>query len=378
MLRNIIETVGNYYTASAYLAREPGRNRLSTLVKALQYRARHGMSIDDLAFYSLDGKWLERPSEYIHGKDRPYDFMRKNMIRKGAWHAVDNKLAFHLRCKRSGIPTPEMIVAVPARGADPSMVVDSLPLAWSAEEFQRCLDASLLNEFFCKPLNGQNGNGGFAFKRTATGFSRNDKPLSAYELFEEVLVIADRYRTMVVEERLRLHPVMQRISPSGALSTIRMVTALEEGAVRPVASLLKICAGSNETDNFHKGMTGNLIANIDLETGRLGKAISSASSEFPLMRTYAHHPDSQQLIEGFQLPDWPELLNLVKAAHREFSELWTLGWDVALTDRGPVIVEGNSVWAVEFIQLASGKGLRHEFDRWKDQIAQGRAPVSAP
>jgi hypothetical protein len=376
MLRNLLQTLGTYHTASAYLAREPGRNRLSTLVEAIRYRARYGMSIEDLAFYSVDGKWLDRPAEYVHGKDRPYDFMRKRMLKPGIWHAVDNKLAFHLRCVSRTIPTPAMIVAIPPRAADASTVVDSLPLARSAEAFRRWIDDSSLEEFFCKPLNGQNGNGGFAFRRTQAGFARSGNPISLVDLFEEILVLADRYRTMIVEERLRLHPAMMPISPSGALSTIRIVTALENGKVRPVTSLLKICAGNNETDNFHKGMTGNLIANIDLETGRLGKAISSASTEFPVMRTYALHPDSKHPIEGFQLPDWKKLLALMDTAHREFSEFWTLGWDVALTDRGPVIVEGNSVWAVEFLQLASGKGLRHEFDRWKAQIEQGQSPLS--
>ncbi|MFP5407114.1 MAG: sugar-transfer associated ATP-grasp domain-containing protein, partial [Gammaproteobacteria bacterium] len=159
----------------------------------------------------------------------------------------------------------------------------------------------------------------------------------------------------------------------GAAAGVERAPRREDGVVRPVAAILKICAGDNETDNFHQGMNGNLVASIDLATGRLSKGVSSASREFPLMRSYSNHPDNQHPIEGFQLPDWADLLALAERGHREFSEFWTLGWDVALTDRGPVLIEANPIWATGFLQAAAGKGMRGEFDRWKARLEKGVA-----
>jgi hypothetical protein len=373
---SILDSLRSYYAVSAHLALGTGRNRVTTLLDALWFRLRYGMSGEELAFYSLDGRKPAHPDEFITGKDDIYAFMRKRMIRRDRSRAVDNKLAFHLRCTSNSIPTSAKVLAVAPAGADISTTGVELPFARTPGEFEQLLDGSHLQEFFCKPLSGQNGNGGFGFKRLGKGFSARATTLSGDELFEQIRARADKYRTMIVEERLRLHPSMRGVSPSGALSTVRMVTALENGQVRVIAAILKICAGNNETDNFHQGLTGNLIANIDLKSGQLSKAISSANRDFPVMRTFDRHPDSQQLLEGFQLPDWTKLLSLVDAAHREFSEFWTLGWDMALSDRGPVIVEANPVWAVEFLQLASGRGLRPQFDRWKQELAQGQVSLS--
>ncbi len=48
--------------------------------------------------------------------------------------------------------------------------------------------------------------------------------------------------------------------------------------------------------------------------------------------------------DGFALPHWSEAIDLAKAGQRCFPMLPTLGWDVALTDAGPRIVEANARW----------------------------------
>ena len=53
---------------------------------------------------------------------------------------------------------------------------------------------------------------------------------------------------------------------------------------------------------------------------------------------------SKQDIEGFQLPLWNETLNLVKQAALCFLPIRTIGWDIAISPRGPVIMEANMWW----------------------------------
>jgi hypothetical protein len=55
---------------------------------------------------------------------------------------------------------------------------------------------------------------------------------------------------------------------------------------------------------------------------------------------------------GRQIADWPALRDLALATHRLFRHRIVIGWDVALTTEGPMMIEGNSNMDVSFIQRA--------------------------
>jgi hypothetical protein len=58
---------------------------------------------------------------------------------------------------------------------------------------------------------------------------------------------------------------------------------------------------------------------------------------------------------GFVIPFWRETLNLVRRAHAEaFPKFVSLGWDIALTAAGPILIETNLSWGVSQHQLLTG------------------------
>jgi len=58
---------------------------------------------------------------------------------------------------------------------------------------------------------------------------------------------------------------------------------------------------------------------------------------------------------GVSLPFWAETVDLVRKAHYEaFPAFVTLGWDIALTAAGPVLLETNVSWAVANHQFRTG------------------------
>ena len=95
--------------------------------------------------------------------------------------------------------------------------------------------------------------------------------------------------------------------------------------------------------------SGSIGCPVDLGTGELGSGYTMISSS-PL----AKHPDTGAPFNAFQLPHWEATLDLATRAHRIFAGLAFVGWDIALTDDGPVIVEGNSFPNVESMQQAHG------------------------
>ena len=117
-----------------------------------------------------------------------------------------------------------------------------------------------------------------------------------------------------------------------------------------MGAALRIGLGEKPVDNFAQG---NLVAPIDLATGVLGAAASKRAGRARLTT----HPVSGAVIAGATVPDWPAALALVQEAAHRFPHAPCLGWDVALTTRGPVIQEANDIWDPHVLQLAHDRGL---------------------
>ena len=46
----------------------------------------------------------------------------------------------------------------------------------------------------------------------------------------------------------------------------------------------------------------------------------------------------------FEIPCFHEAIQLVTNLHGYFYGVHSIGWDVAITDSGPIVVEGNDDW----------------------------------
>jgi hypothetical protein len=123
-----------------------------------------------------------------------------------------------------------------------------------------------------------------------------------------------------------------------------MVTYVtREGRVFVGACELRIIVGASVVDNFRNGRSGNLIATLPNAGGRIGQVFgpSPGGARWIL---HERHPQTGVPFEGFDVPFWDEARRLVERAALAMLPLRTIGWDVALTDEGPVLIEGNVTW----------------------------------
>lgn len=72
-------------------------------------------------------------------------------------------------------------------------------------------------------------------------------------------------------------------------------------------------------------------------------------------------PQTGFVFDGVKLPYYDDAVALVKKAHAILSEVRTIGWDVALTPTGPVIIEGNDNWEISLMQIVAG-GLKNRLE----------------
>ena len=57
------------------------------------------------------------------------------------------------------------------------------------------------------------------------------------------------------------------------------------------------------------------------------------------------------------MPDWDAAVRYAKLAHRACPNFVFIGWDVAFTDQGPMLIEGNENWSAHTYHLLSGEPL---------------------
>lgn len=159
-----------------------------------------------------------------------------------------------------------------------------------------------------------------------------------------------------VEEFVSQHSVLMQLSPSG-LNTIRIITQLHKGKIHFVAARLRITINST-VDNM---AAGNIAAPINLESGIVdGTAVYSDITK----QEETFHPVTKTKIVGFSLPFWQETLDMVKEAALLCQGNKSIGWDVAITDNGPELIEGNHDWCKLLWQLPVKCGLKSDINKF--------------
>ena len=157
----------------------------------------------------------------------------------------------------------------------------------------------------------------------------------------------------VVEEPIEQDAFMARWN-SSSVNTIRINTILRNGEVTQFAPFLRTGREGCFVDN---GAQGGIFASIDPDTGTI---ISDGYDESAT--AYTSHPDSGVPYKGIKIPQWDELLALTESMALSMPDMVYIGWDMALTDQGWVLIEANRG---EFIaqQITLHRGLRYEFEQ---------------
>lgn len=233
------------------------------------------------------------------------------------------------------------------------------------EEFCRKVDP-VTDPIFCKLVDGEHGHGAFVAQRVHEHWFYCGEKGTTEDLYDFCRKRQGNSFGWLVQPVLKTHSSLLAISSSNALSTARVITcATGDGPVIMLA-LMKLARSPNQTDNFHLGMSGNMVAKIDIDSGRLGPAMGSLRGDFPAFTPFPVDPVNGEPIDGRVVPFWRETKAIALKAQGTLPQLKSLGWDIAITDLGPVVVESNANYASEIMEVAYGRGLRPLFiDRLK-------------
>lgn len=212
-----------------------------------------------------------------------------------------------------------------------------------ASDITKLLDFSQRHdEFFVKPVKSSCGIG--VKKYRFSDFSSLDKLTrimleSGRSVVEEAIVQSD--------EMASLH------APS--VNTLRVNTLVTDDGVKLLYPFMRVGHSNAFIDNAG---SGGIIMPIDVNTGVVHLLPGDES-----LHRYIVHPDTGAQLVGFKVPRFDEAMKLAAELASVVPSVRFVGWDLALTDKGWVMVEGNDRAMFFCQQFGDRIGKREEHFR---------------
>ncbi|WP_439615228.1 sugar-transfer associated ATP-grasp domain-containing protein [Shinella sp.] len=260
---------------------------------------------------------------------------------------VEDKLLFEEKIRAANLRTTNTLFRLRDRA-----ITDMAGKPFAYADFVAAVDAmNLPDGIIVKPLTG--GSGSAVFKLRAIGgcLLHKDEALDEAQ-FNHLIFTTNNgfyWTDFIVQETISQHPEVARFNPT-SVNTIRLDTFVDAaGTVHFNTAALKVGMPGSIIDN--SGIGGYMIA-IDIETGRLltgAKREPKFGGQYYDVRTaFGIDPAT------FVMPFWPEVRETARLAAQTVAPFRSLGWDIAITPAGPLIVEANADYGIEVLQELSG------------------------
>lgn len=339
------------------------RRLLPVAIRIARARLKYGIGPLPFSLFQLASVPETRWKDYII-KKTTVDLQLLSVNAESGRAITGNKLRMYQYCRDVGLPTIPVLCSVGNLRDAGNGYVEHVT---SPERFQSLL-ASAPARLFAKPVHGSHGTGAFIVTRDHVGFGFAGRRGTAGELLAYIEENCGPRNGFILQPQVRPHPGLGPVTSADGLPTARLVTTMYPDGPRLLFACFKIPTGTSIVDNFHDGLGGNLLAAIDLETGTLSPARGSARRDWPLLVQVDVHPDTGQRIAGLRLPLWEELREVALRAQRSLPELKTIGWDMAISPDGVLVVEANYKYDMHILQMASQRGLKAEFAELMDGL----------
>jgi hypothetical protein len=345
-----------YVRKARNLAKKHGTNSIWILFRLRYCLLRYGFGAQNFLLYGFYSLPLSAPSAYIRQPE--LQLLQDSANPKKARELVNNKLSFFQRCQQHGLPTPAILGLVDSSQSNQSD--ERIPLIRTPEHLLEIVRSGGDGKYLFKPARGLCGAGIKRCELKGDGLIEDSG--ENIEIEEFLGSFLEQQSPFILQKCLLPHPKLRPIMPSGSLGTARVLTMSTDGEARVFMACLKIPTGDNSTDNFKAGLSGNLVADIDMDSGRLLRSFGPGPDRSGMVEEIFFHPDSGEPLQGFMVPCWQELLEIALNGSMAFRELGAIGWDIALTEDGPCLIEGNAHYGSDIHQVALERGQKTEFE----------------
>jgi hypothetical protein len=311
--------------------RKPLRQQIMDMTK-LWFRD----GVDPPSYYALKLFDPKRACDSSH-------YMTRYETKNGLFHAlnsvlpppyaeseINNKALFAACCQKAKLPHARTLLSISGGKTK-----------W------HCEPDDLKTDLFCKRMRGVGAQGVVGYRYSEDGLYIDDA--GNQFTHENLLRTLERKSTLhpfLVQPRLQNHPEISDFAEH-SLIAIRVVTVINEfGSVEVALAMLRILPELEP--RWNSLPDEEIAAPIDIETGEMG--LLTGDKLFTVHLRYPNHPVTHAQVAGQKIKAWPDICELAVKAHTIFPHRLLIGWDIALTPCGPVLLEGNTNFDVMLLQ----------------------------
>ena len=253
---------------------------------------------------------------------------------------IDDKIIFHDIMSYYGLPVPKRYFTLK------NNVFRDASRILSNEEVDTILKNITDERIFIKRSSGGGASGISIFTRKESGVYIDE---------EGVEVSADMIRQkynggcFIFEKQIMQEKTLAQFNPD-TVNTIRVLTYKN----KIISATVRFGGKGGFIDNLSKG---GVAVNCDVNTGELGEY----GMRMYDINKYYEHPDSKIKFNGVIVTQWNDIVNIVNKTMELLPYYTSVGFDIATTDDGPVVIEINTGAGIGLSQIGREYGLADIF-----------------
>lgn len=335
-------------THGGEVSRRYGKPKLVQAWEMIRLRRGPGrLAADEYYQYGLydDRRFTMAQKREFFGRQLERDLCR--VLDSASWSAIaHDKLVSYATFRALDLPYPTVYgVYHPTRWYGNSYT------ARNRDDVHAFLSNAAQYPLVAKPIQGMWGAGVYAIESYDPACQQavltSGERVSVDALVTEMDREPDGY---LFQELLKPHPALGA-AVGDRICSVRLVVILDPEPVL-ISTLWKVATGRAMADNFWE--PGNLVGPVDPDSGTVGQLFAGMGLEREWVDV---HPDTGARLVGLRLPDWARTVELCQRAAASLPGLKMQAWDVAMTDRGPVLLEVNIIGGVRLPQLVVDRGM---------------------
>ena len=255
---------------------------------------------------------------------------------------LENKLFFALLSEKSPLNTPKLISY---NLGNTFYYNNTVKQIYNKSDlvsfFEQVFTVNNLEGLFFRPPSEYGGKG--VFKLTRTGL-KNELDVRFDSLINGYYV-----HTKIIEQHKEINKIHDK-----SVNTLRIISLItSENHPEIISVFMRFGVGDSVIDN---ASSGGFFVGVNIDEGTL-KDTGHYLSQYGGAKI-KKHPDSGFIFEGFKVPYFKEACEEVLKGIMVIPNRF-IGWDVAITPNGPIIVEANSNPHLQISNIANGGLLKN-------------------